>query len=98
MSGWKEQAKALFFVEHMNITEIAAVVGRSRQTVSAYVNACDGYGDEMALRAKRGADARRAYQRNWDRENRARRYGQISGDTIRREHETAARILSGEQF
>jgi hypothetical protein len=94
---WKEQAKALFFIEHLGITEIAASVGRVRETVSRFINACDGYDDEIEFRKKQSADRRKDYQLQWDRDNRSTAY-RVTDDSVKREHITAVRILSAEKY
>lgn len=95
--NWKEQAQALFFVDHVGVTEIAAVVSRARETVSRYLNDCEGYEAEMAFRRKQSEAQRREYKRQWDRHNRAGLYD-ITKDSLRREHEIAVRVLSAEKF
>ena len=50
---------------------------------------------------KRSKDSelrRMEYKRNWDRKNRPNRYSVINGETIQREHDTAAMILSREKY
>ncbi len=98
MEEWKTQASALFFIDHLNIKTIAEVVMRKRETVSRYLNGCEGYGKEMAFRKIQSRKRRRDYQANWDKANRPERYRCVSGDTIRAEHETAVKILSKERF
>lgn len=97
-SEWKRQAKALFFIDRLDIKEIAFIVHRARETVSRFLNDCEGYEAEMAMRKKQSAKNRKEYQRNWDRENRSSKTGDITGDSLKREHDQAVRILSRERF
>lgn len=97
---WREQAKALFFIDHLGIKEISILIRKSRETVSRYITECEGYQDEMAFRKVQSAENRKEYQRNWDRSNRSQRYSNtaISKDTIKREHEIAVKVLSSERY
>lgn len=97
LSEWREQAEALFFIDHMEIIEIAFIVKKARETVSRYINECDGYDEEMAFRKSRSAERRKEYQRQWDKENRPNRYGLVTAESLRREHELAAIALSRER-
>lgn len=97
MKEWQRQAEALFFIDRLGICEIAEIVHKSRETVSRYITACDGYADEMTARKKWSTENRKEYQRQWDRENR-HRYNNIGGETMKREHEIAVMILSHEKF
>ena len=38
MGDWKDKAYMLYFVEHRKINDIAKLVGKSRQSVSAFLN------------------------------------------------------------
>lgn len=98
MDEWKAQAKALFFVEHLRITEIVSLVRKSRKTVSEFINDCEGYEAEMAFRRQVSAAKRREYQRQWDRDHRVGSYTAINADSLRQEHDMAALILSKERF
>lgn len=98
MENWKEQAKALFFIEKLKITEIAQKTGVSRKSVSRYIRSLSGYAEEAEKRSKDSELKRREYKRNWDRKNRPNRYSVINGETIQREHDTAAMILSREKY
>lgn len=94
---WREQVKALFFVDHLGVGEIAVVVQKARETVSRFITDCDGYDEEMEFRKERSNHYRREYQRQWDAANRAAMYD-VTKDSLRREHETASKILSSEKY
>ncbi|MGP1567502.1 MAG: hypothetical protein ACTTHM_02175 [Peptoanaerobacter stomatis] len=38
MDNWKDKAYELYFVEHRKINDIAKLIGKSRQSVSAFLN------------------------------------------------------------
>lgn len=95
---WQEQAEALFFIEHLGINEIAKIVKRHRNSVSAHLNNCPDYEKETEYRKIKSKEARREYQRNWVRQSRSERYQQITGDSLKQEHEMAVRILSSEKY
>lgn len=98
MENWKEQAKALFFIEKLKIGEISEITGISRKSVSRYIHSLSGYAEEAERRSKDSASKRKEYKRSWDRKNGPNRYSVIDGDTIRREHDVAAAILSREKY
>ena len=56
------------------------------------------YKQEKEQRKKANRQKRKEYQKQWDRQNRADRYTNISGESIRREHDIAAMILSAERY
>ena len=98
MKEWKEQAKALFFVEKMKIGEIADITGISRKSISKYIHSLPEYEAEAEARSQSSETKRKEYKRNWDRKNRPNRYSVVNGETIRREHDMAAAILSREKY
>ena len=96
---WKGQAQRLFFEEGKSIVDIAAQLGISRKSISAHLCALPGYARERQRRKEENRKRRREYQKNWDREKRsAGRYTAVNGDTMRREHDLAAIILSKEKY
>lgn len=94
---WREQAEALFFVEHLKINDIAATVKKSRETVSRHICACKGYEEEISERRRQSAKRRKEYKRSWDRENRSGRFRTVCAESMKQEHITAVRILSRER-
>lgn len=97
-TGWRQQAKELFFTGHFSIEGIAAVTGVSRKSLSAYLRALPGYEDERRRRKAANAAGRQAYKNQKNREYRASGVGCITPETIRREHDMAAVILSREKY
>ena len=73
-------------------------VGVSRKSISTYLQEVPGYSEERQRRKEENGKNRKEYQREWDRKNRSgSRYTSISSDTMRREHDLAALILSRER-
>lgn len=97
---WKEQAEALFFVDHLTIKSIAEIVKKNRRHVSEAVKASTRYNykKEYAWRKEQSKARRKEYQREWDRKNRAPEMGAVTDETIRREHDLAALVLSHEKY
>ena len=97
---WKTRAETLFFREHRKINDICLAVGRTRKYVSSYLRGCAGYAEEKRYRERRQEEKRRRYRREWDRTNRGCRTadGPVTAETMRREHDVAARILSSERY
>lgn len=65
-------------------------------SVSGYLKRLPGYKDERDRRKRQNAAARKEYKREKNREYRA--MGAITAETIRREHDVAALILSREKY
>lgn len=94
---WQERAKALFFMEKKSIREISKMIFKSEKTIQNYFKKLPEYQQEKEKRKKANRQKRKEYQKQWDRQNRAERYTSISGESIRREHDIAAMILSAER-
>lgn len=99
-NDWKEQAEALFFVDHLSIKEIAEIVKKNRRHVSEAIKASTTYNyqKEYAWRKEQSKEKRKEYQRDWDRKNRSPSMGEVTSETIRREHDLAAAVLSHEKY
>lgn len=96
---WKKQAEEMYFTDGSSINDIAAQTGKSRQAVSGYLKTLPGFAEEKARRKKNGMDRRREYKRIKNREYRSSMGSMgITADTIRREHDIAAMILSNEKY
>ncbi|MBQ8982699.1 MAG: hypothetical protein IJ079_03845 [Lachnospiraceae bacterium] len=98
MADWKEIVHDQYFKEHKMIDQIARECGKSRRTVSAYLNSLPEYQEEKDRRKAENADRRKSYKRNWDRKNRVPQHMLVTGDTLRREHELAVMELSHERY
>ncbi len=95
---WQEQAKALFFMEKKSIREISIMLLKSEKSIYRYLKKLPEYKQEREKRKKANRQKRKAYQKQWDRKNRAERYTNISGESLKREHDLAAIILSREKY
>ena len=95
-SDWKSIAEKCFFQSHMSIEETAAYVGVSRQSISGYLKMLPGYADEKESRKARNLEKRKEYKKAKNREYRA--MSAVTAETIRREHDIAALILSREKY
>ncbi len=95
---WQEQAKALFFMEKKSIREISIMLLKSEKSIYRYLKKLPEYKQEREKRKKANSQKRKAYQKQWDRKNRAERYTNISGESLKREHDLAAIILSREKY
>ena len=97
---WKEQAEALFFVDHLPIKDIVTIVKKSRRYVSEAIKASTKYNyqKEYDWRKEQNKAKRKEYQREWDRKNRTPQMGEVTAETIRREHDIAAAVLSHEKY
>lgn len=98
MQDWKGRAKALFLIEKVNISQIADVVGVTRQTVSKYIKSLPEYEDEAARRKQQSRINRVVYKSEWQRNKRNTISHEITGDTLRRDHEQAVIELSREKY
>lgn len=97
-AAWKDQAKEYFFVSHLSIEDVAALTGISRKSVSAFLQTVDGYQEERTRRKAVNAAKRQAYKNNKNRQYRAAAMGDVTPETIRREHDMAAIVLSREKY
>ena len=93
---WKEKASELFFESKMGIGEIAAYLDISRQSVSGYLKHLPGYGAELERRKAVNRERRKEYKKERNRQYRA--CMAVTGETLRREHDIAALVLSREEY
>lgn len=96
MRDWRLAAREKFFHGHESIEEIARETQITRQSISAYLKKLPGYRQERERRKAENMVARKDYKRQKNREYRA--MGAITAETIRREHDVAALILSREKY
>lgn len=93
---WRGAAREQFFERQKSIEEIARITGISRQSISGYLKRLPGYREERNRRKEQNTAARKVYKREKNREYRA--MGSVTAETIRREHDVAALILSREKY
>lgn len=97
MENWKERA-ARYFFDGLAVNDVAVLVEKSRQSVSAYLKSLPGYREEKARRKKANAGKRREYKTEKQRKYRASGMMAVTGETLRREHDLAALELSREIY
>ena len=88
---WQRQAFELYFEKHMKINCIAASIGKTRQTVSSFLRLQPEWSREQELRKAESAKRRKEQKAFWEKLHR-------SEPNLKREHETAVRILSAEKY
>ena len=71
---------------------------KSEKTIQNYFKKLPEYKQEKEKRKKENRQKRKAYQKQWDRQNRVERYTNINGESLKREHDLAAIILSREKY
>lgn len=98
MGSWREEAETLFFNGKKSITEIEAITGVSRKSLSGHLRGCPGYEAERRARKEAHAAARYQYKREWDRKNRCTFSMTPTPESLRQEHEQAVRELSAERY
>lgn len=96
--GWKEEASRMFFQGSAAINDISAATGVSRQSVSAYLKRQPGYMAEKQRRKESSASRRREYKAAKNRQYRSAARDEVTAETMRREHDIAAAILSRERY
>ena len=88
---WQKDARRLFFEQHMKITVISELVGKTRQTVSGFLQSQPEWNNEQAFRKEESAKRRKKQKKFYDMLHR-------SEPNLLREHEIAVRILSAEKY
>lgn len=96
--GWKKDAFRMFFSDGMGINDIADATGVSRQSISAFLKKQPGYGREKQKRKETSAARRKEYKKQKNREYRCAAQDGVTAETMRREHDMAAAILSREKY
>lgn len=95
---WKKEVHKLYFEEHKKINEIVGVVGKSRKTISKYLNSLSGIKTEKEDRKKTTQEKRKLYQRRWDMLHRIKLSEEDEQRIMRRSHDVASAILSAEKY
>lgn len=96
--GWREDCFTMFFRDGAKITDISDAIGVSRQSISAYLSRQPGYDEERQRRKDSNAVRRREYKRQKNREYRSVVHDEVTAETMKREHDMAAAILSREKY
>lgn len=96
--GWKEEAFRMFFKDGAAVGNIAVATGVSRQSLSAFLKQQPGYKTEKQRRKETSAIRRREYKAEKNREYRSAARDEVTAETMKREHDMAAAILSREKY
>ena len=100
MQEWKKEAENYYFRHHMKTGEVAELTGVYRQSISDYLKGCPEYRKEKERRKAENRARRREYKAQKQRAYReeASAAMKVTGETLRREHDIAALILSREKY
>lgn len=96
--GWKKDAFRMFFQDGMGISDIADATGVSRQSISAFLKKQSGYGREKQKRKEISAARRKEYKKQKNREYRCAARDVVTAESMKKEHDMAAAILSRERY
>ncbi len=94
--SWRAKAKQLYLESGMKVGDIAVYLEISRQSVSAYLKTLSEYDEERQRRKNAGTSRRKEYKRKKNQEYRMQ--NAVTGESLRREHDVAALILSREKY
>ena len=88
---WREDARRLYYEEHLKIVTVSDMVEKSRQTVSSYLQSIPEWEAEQERRKLESAKRRKRQKRFWEMLHRTE-------PNLKREHEIAVCILSREKY
>jgi len=97
MENWRKKAEEMFFNDGLEINDIAALLDKSRRSIQGYLSTCTAYIPEKEKRSTAKREKRKEYKRQWDRDKRTRG-DTVTAESMRREHDVAAMILSHEKY
>jgi hypothetical protein len=97
--NWRQRAENMYFNEGKTIVQIKNAINVSTVSISKYFNSLPKYKLEKKRRIAENKTHRKEYSKEHKRTSRAKsRFDIVCGETLRREHATAVRILSKERF
>ena len=96
---WQGKAKE-YYRDGLKITDIEALLGVSRKSISKYLRSLPDYEQIKEQRRKESARRRREYKTEKQRQYRETNdnLSSVTPETIRREHELAVMELSRERY
>ena len=97
MENWRKKAEEMFFNDGLEINEISILLDKSRRSIQGYLSTCTAYEHEKEKRSTAKREKRKEYKRQWDRDKRTRG-DTVPAESMRREHDIAAMILSHEKY
>ena len=98
-NNWKEKARE-YYSDGLKITDIEALLGVSRKSISTYLKSLSDYEQIKDKRRKESDKRRREYKTKKQKDYRSQKFsaGAITTESIRREHELAVMELSREKY
>lgn len=100
-TNWRKKADELFFDQMLSIREISGIIGISANSISKHLNSRPNYKTERERRKKQNSD-RTGYFKEYYQKSKIASISdyanEISAQSLKQEHETAVKILSGERF
>lgn len=97
--SWRDKAEE-YYRDGLMITDIEALLGISRKSISAHLKSLPDYDQIKEARRKESAKKRREYKTSRQRQYRSASQSiyAVTPETMRREHELAAMELSREKY
>lgn len=89
---WKTEVLKLY-KDGCKVTDIAKQLGKSRKTVSEYINGHPELAVMNAARKEESAEKRKKYKRDWKRKSSA-----VDAALLKRQHNIDVMVLSREQY
>lgn len=98
-SDWRQKAGE-YYRDGLKVTDIEALLGVSRKSISTYLKSLPDYGQIKEERRKKSEKKRREYKTGKQRQYRqeSNLICAVTPETVRREHELAAIELSREKY
>jgi hypothetical protein len=97
MNDWKDKAYELYFVEHRKINDISKLVGKSRQSVSAFLNTKNIDEEKEKRKAVSKIKQRESNNANMRRVRREDKSSLIEYSLLKRQHIIDVNVLSRER-
>ena len=97
MNNWKDKAYELYFTEHKKINEISKIVGKSRQSVSAFLNTKNILAEKEKRKAASTIKQRESNKANMRKVRRNIDSAFVESALIKRQHIIDVNVLSRER-
>lgn len=97
MNNWKDKAYELYFIEHKKINEISKIVGKSRQSVSAFLNTKNIIAEKEKRKAASRIKQRESNKANMRKVRRNIDSAFVESALIKRQHIIDVNVLSRER-
>ena len=97
MNNWKDKAYELYFTEHKKINEISKIVGKSRQSVSAFLNTKNIIAEKEKRKTASRIKQRESNKANMRKVRRNIDSAFVESALIKRQHIIDVNVLSRER-